>query len=197
MSEMFKDCLQPTSPVLDEIVTRFGGSAMNPDGRLDTKRLTEVIREDQKERFALEEIVTPFLCRSCLRKICWRWLLGCRVLVVEIPGFFEQGFPLWLASDIVVVNCSFTTQVRRLAEIEGISNAAAEKRLESEMPLAFKSAMATHVLDNDGKIEDLESQVMSLIQEWRRYRVPIYKRPLLWFVLAIIVLGCAVWYSRR
>ena len=76
---------------------------------------------------------------------------------------------------IVVVTASTQTQLQRLLEraIEQnrpSSQAEAQARIDSQMPLSEKIKYADFVLENDGTLEELEEKVGSLWHEIRRLK---------------------------
>ena len=60
---------------------------------------------------------------------------------------------------IVVVAARPATQLDRLVRLRGMSEDEARARIAAQLPLEAKLAVATHVIDNDGPLEDLAQQV--------------------------------------
>jgi dephospho-CoA kinase len=59
----------------------------------------------------------------------------------------------------VVVTCSPEVQLRRLVERDGQSEADARALVATQLPLAEKERVATHVIRNDGTLDDLVAAV--------------------------------------
>ena len=66
-----------------------------------------------------------------------------------------------------VVSAPVDEQVRRLAADRGMTKQAARERIAAQLPLEEKERVATVVIRNDGRIEDLEPQVDAL---WRNLK---------------------------
>lgn len=64
-----------------------------------------------------------------------------------------------LVSEIWVVSCTPEQQLARLMRRNGLTQAEAQARIESQMPLDQKCAQADVVLKNEGSLEDLYRQV--------------------------------------
>ena len=60
---------------------------------------------------------------------------------------------------VVVVAASPQTQLDRLVRLRGMSEDDARARIAAQLPLEDKLAVATHVIRNDGPLEELEPQV--------------------------------------
>ena len=65
---------------------------------------------------------------------------------------------------VVVVAADPATQLDRLVRLRGMPEDEARARIAAQAPLADKLAVATHVLRNDGTLQELQAQVE---QVWR------------------------------
>jgi len=68
---------------------------------------------------------------------------------------------------IVVVTTREATQLERILERDGISEAAARERLAAQMPLAEKQKRADYVLFNNGAPSALAAQIDALLEKLR------------------------------
>lgn len=62
---------------------------------------------------------------------------------------------LFLCSDLA-------TQLSRLMQRDGLTQEQAEQRVAAQMPLGEKRGMASHVIENSGRLEDTRRQVLKL-----------------------------------
>ena len=62
----------------------------------------------------------------------------------------------------MVVAASPETQLDRLVRLRGMAEQDARARIAAQAPLADKLAVATHVVQNDGPVEELVPQVERL-----------------------------------
>jgi len=64
-----------------------------------------------------------------------------------------------LVTEIWVVSCGFEQQIQRLMTRNNLSREQAITRINNQMPLAEKIALADIVLDNSGDLEALYTQI--------------------------------------
>jgi dephospho-CoA kinase len=144
------------SPILQAIAQRYNTDILQPDGTLDRHRLGEIIFGDVNERQWLEAQIHPYV-RSCFETEI-SFLSSDSTAVLSIPLLFEAKMTD-LVTEIWVVSCDLTTQLNRIMVRDRIDQAAAQTRIESQMSLSDKTALADVNLDNSTNITDLELQI--------------------------------------
>ncbi len=144
------------SPILAAIARRYGKQILQPDGTLDRLRLGEIIFNDENERHWLETQIHPYV-RDCFDREIDR-LSADATAVLAIPLLFEAKMTD-LVTEIWVVSCDRATQVRRIMARDNLNELAASKRIDSQMPLSDKIALADVNLDNSKSITDLEREI--------------------------------------
>lgn len=80
------------------------------------------------------------------------------VVVHDVPLLVENGLAR-MYDAVVVVAATPETQLVRLVRLRGMSEQEARQRIAAQAPLEDKLAIATHVIENDGPLEDLAPQV--------------------------------------
>jgi dephospho-CoA kinase len=79
-------------------------------------------------------------------------------VVFSAPLLVETG--MHTAFEIlVVVSATVATQVERLMRQRGMSESSIRARIEAQAPLEDKAAVADFLVDNEGTLDELESQV--------------------------------------
>ena len=144
------------SPILAAISQRYPADILQPDGSLDRRRLGEIIFKDVNERQWLEAQIHPYV-QNCF-EIAISQLDPDGVAVLAIPLLFEAKMTD-LTTEIWVVSCDRTTQLNRVMARDSIDRTAAQIRIDSQMSLADKIALADVNLDNSTNIRDLEHQI--------------------------------------
>ncbi|PSB55664.1 dephospho-CoA kinase [Chamaesiphon polymorphus] len=144
------------SPILTAISQHYGDDILRSDGTLDRPRLGEIIFSNLVERQWLESQIHPYV-RHCFDREISR-LQPDATAVLAIPLLFEAKITD-LVTEIWVVSCDLSTQIERVMKRDRIDKTAAIKRIESQMPLADKIALADVNLDNSTNITDLERQI--------------------------------------
>ena len=151
----------PGGEAVGPIVARFGREGLGSDGGIDRRALAERVFGDAAARRALEAIVHPLV-----RAAVARWLGEAQageVSVFSAALLYECGWEAaWPA--VVCVAASEATQVRRMVEKRGMSEAQARARLASQMPVSEKARRAQWVLHNDtDDLDALKAQVEEVL----------------------------------
>jgi dephospho-CoA kinase len=144
------------SPILAAISHRYSADILQPDGTLDRLQLGSIIFNDLNERQWLESQIHPYV-RNCFETEISQ-LEPDGVAVLAIPLLFEAQMTD-LTTEIWVVSCDRTIQLNRVMRRDLIDRAAAEIRIDSQMSLADKIALADVNLDNSTNIENLQRQI--------------------------------------
>ena len=144
------------SPILQAISQRYNPDILQPDGTLDRHHLSEIIFKDVNERQWLESQIHPYV-RNCFETEISQ-LEPEGVAVLAIPLLFEAKMTD-LTTEIWVVSCDRAIQLNRVMARDLIDKAAAEIRIDSQMSLVDKIALADVNLDNSTNTEDLERQI--------------------------------------
>jgi dephospho-CoA kinase len=147
-------------PILNRISQRYGNDILQSDGSLDRPRLGEIIFNNIEERQWLEAQIHPYV-RDCFEREIQQ-LSPDETAVLAIPLLFEAKMTD-LVTEIWVISCDPSTQLNRIMTRDLIDKSAASKRIESQMPLVDKIALADVNLDNSTTITDLERQIDSKI----------------------------------
>jgi dephospho-CoA kinase len=150
-----REAVQKGSPILERIFQRYGTKVKTQDNSLDRQQLGEIIFNNSKEKLWLENQIHPYV-RDCFNKNLKQ--LESSVVVFSIPLLFEAKLT-HLVTEIWVVSCSFDQQIQRLVTRNNLTREQAIARINNQMPLAEKIALADLVLDNSGSLEDLYTQI--------------------------------------
>jgi dephospho-CoA kinase len=181
VSEMFSDLgvpiidadllarqvVEPGEPALDEIREAFGDEVINQQGALDREALGEVIFSDEEARQTLEQITHPRIARRMQQRAAEARQAGEGWVIYDAALIVENG--LHEAFDaLVVVAADPDVQIERLTERDGISEQEARGRLDAQMPLDKKVAVADYVIDNNGSLAETRRQVDSIHEQIER-----------------------------
>ncbi len=150
-----REAVKAGSPILSEIVLRYGESILREDGNLDRKKLGEIIFNDAGEKLWLESRVHPYV-RECFSDGLNR--LSDDILVFVIPLLFEAKLTD-IVTEIWVVCCSESLQIQRLMARDGLTVEQAKSRIKNQLPLEEKAARADVVLNNVGDTNSLYQDI--------------------------------------
>jgi dephospho-CoA kinase len=147
---------------LAEIVTAFGDKVLGPDGELDRAAMGTIAFGDEEARRRLEAIIHP---RVRQRGAELEAAAGPDAVVVhDIPLLAETGQAETFDA-VVVVDVPVDTQLRRLVERRGMTLDDARARVAAQATREQRLAVAAHVIDNTGTLEDLRDRVTEVFAE--------------------------------
>lgn len=155
----------PGSPVLAEIADAFGPGVLDASGALDREALAAIVFRDPEARERLGAIVHPKVGVEFARRIALARQARVPLVVCDIPLLFEgrragRGTASVVPFDAtVVVWAPEELQIERQIAREGYDRDEALRRVRAQMPLDDKRALADHVVENAGSLEDLERRV--------------------------------------
>lgn len=146
-----RELLENDGGVRARVLAEISASAYGGDGRPDRAEIRRVVFNDPKAKARLEAILHPLVRRRWIEE-----LVVCRErpLLMDIPLLFEAG--AW-DYPVIAVACSEEVQLQRLSA-RGLDAVMAGKIIRSQLPIAEKIALSTHVVWNDGSLEALERQ---------------------------------------
>lgn len=160
-----REIVEPGEPALDEIVARFGPAILDDQGQLDRAALAAIVFDDEESRRDLEEITHPRIGERILARIAE--VAGGEhvdgedhVVIVEHPLLIEKG-QADAYENLVVVLADEERRLERLAA-RGVDAADARARMRAQATDEERRAAATHLIVNDGTMDDLTSEVEAL-----------------------------------
>lgn len=150
------------SPILENIVDRYGAEILaevflgdKATKQLDRRRLGEIIFSDPTEKQWLEQQIHPFVRQRFEGDIAQH---PTQNLVLVVPLLIEAQMTD-LVNQVWLVACTREQQLARLVNRDQLSPAAAQGRIDSQMPIDQKIPLADVVLDNTGDRSKLLTQI--------------------------------------
>lgn len=162
--ELARKVVEPGSPGLEEIRRTFGDGVINGEGGLDRAAMARVVFADSSLRKTLESIIHPRVEEERDRRIHLLAGQGHEIAVVDVPLLYEAGWQD--AFDlIVVVYAPREVQEARLITRDGISTEEARARLDAQMSIERKKALADRLIDNSESMDETRRQVERILQD--------------------------------
>jgi len=150
-----KEAVSTDSPILEQIKQRYGHQILQPDGSLNRSRLGEIIFNQPAEKQWLEQQIHPHVRQKIETALSQ---LEASLIVVVIPLLFEAEMTD-LVTETWVVYCSSQQQLARVMERDKLSEKDARSRIDSQLSLQEKVALADVAIDNSGTVNELYQQV--------------------------------------
>jgi len=155
-----REAVEPGTPGHAAVIERFGADVLAPGGELDREALASIVFADPAARRDLEQIVHPEV-RRLFAEGSEAYRETDRVVVFSAPLLVETG--MHTAFEVlVVVSATVATQIERLMRQRGMSEPSIRARIDAQAPLEDKAAAADFLVDNEGSLDELESQVEQL-----------------------------------
>jgi dephospho-CoA kinase len=162
-----REVVAPGSEGLFAVAQSFGANILTSRGALNRSALGAQVFENPQARARLEAILHPLIQRraqACFRQHASE---GQALICYDIPLLFETKQESQFRP-VVVVFCERSQQLARLMGRDGLSEQAAEARINAQLPLVEKRTRADVVIDNRGGLDELEARVLVALEEVRR-----------------------------
>jgi dephospho-CoA kinase len=147
------------------VVNAFGRDILDAEGKIDRRRLGNVVFCSPHALARLHAIVNPLILQEVGRRVAeWR-RQGIPVVVVEAALLIEAG---WSDSvdEVWVVVAPEEAVVRRLTEGKGAAQEDVRARIRAQLSNEERMSHADRVIENDGTLDDLRRKVRQLWEEW-------------------------------
>ena len=149
------------TPGLAAVVAAFGDSVLTPEGELDRPAVAALVFGDPERRRRLEDIIHP-LVRARAAEVEAEAPDGALV-VHDIPLLAETGQASRFDA-VIVVDVPVETQIQRMVELRGMTREDAEARVAAQASREERLAVASHVIDNTGTLDDLRHRVAEVVE---------------------------------
>ena len=163
-----RDVVKKGLPAYQEIIATFGDKVLSPGGEIDRGVLGDIIFNDPQKKQLLNRIVHPYVSKETnlqLKHI--QKTHSNTIVILDIPLLLEAQMHKDL-SEIIVVYVPEHTQIKRLMQRDGISEADALARVRSQMPIEEKKDLATIVIDNSGTRENTRKRTLEIFQRFKK-----------------------------
>lgn len=160
-----RQVINPGQPAWQEIVDHFGHDILQKNGYIHRKKLGQIVFRDPKQRKILEQFIHPrVIAAADAQEQSLHAREPDRVIVVDVPLLIEASMHTEYVT-ILVVYVSEEIQMTRLMERDQISEEIARQRIRAQMPLSEKVKYATHIIDNNGTLEQTRKQVKRIYHQ--------------------------------
>lgn len=150
-----RELQEPGTPVLGNIVKRFGPGVLRPDGTLDRAALRSLVMGDPAELAGLNAIVHPAVRRRMAGLLEAARRRGDRIVVSDIPLLFETGDPAAFDA-VVLVDAPEAVRRARLIAERALAPDQADRMIAAQRSAAAKRSRSDYVIENAGDRAALE-----------------------------------------
>jgi dephospho-CoA kinase len=160
--QIARDIVEPGTPALAQLVATFGAGILDEAGRLDRRRMRELVFSDESKRKQLEAITHPAIRSELSRRSD------------EAGGIYQiHVIPLLVESAraqaydrVLVVDAPESDQIRRLQQRDGTDASAGQRILDAQASREQRLSVADDVIVNTGTLADLQAFVRTLHENY-------------------------------
>lgn len=149
---------------LDEVTAEFGEEILT-DGKIDRKKLGNIVFNDKNSLKRLENLLHPKIMRA-INLACERCERVGSPYFVDIPLFYE-GLGRYGFDKVIVVYAPKNLLIERVMRRNGLKFDEAKRRVELQIDIEKKREMANCVIDNSGNLANLEAQTQAFLARIR------------------------------
>jgi dephospho-CoA kinase len=146
----------PGGAIVSRLADRFGDGVVSADGSLDRAAVAAIVFHDEQALEDLNAIVHPAVREEMARRVDAERDTD-HVVVLDIPLLTEN--PRKDLAAVLVVDVPIDVAVERLVASRGMDETDARARIASQANRDDRLALATHVIDNTGDVDDLRARV--------------------------------------
>jgi dephospho-CoA kinase len=165
-----RQVVEPGTPGLQAVINAFGTEYLLPDGTLNRTKLGALVFANKKKLDICNKIMMPLIHDEGAAQIKklhdeGHLIVGYDAALICEIGNAEKYRPL------IVVHCPTDTQLAQLARLmsrNNLTRAEAMARIEAQMPVEKKKAMADYLIDTSGTIENSISQTEKIIETLKK-----------------------------
>lgn len=156
-----REAVAPGTAGFSAVVARFGSDIVDATGMLDRKKLGAVVFADPVARRDLEAIIHPLV-----RQAIDDWFAALDAshhpfAIADIPLLYETGRDADFDA-VIVAACDPDTQILRVMERDGLTEAEVRQRIAAQLPIDEKIRRADHVIRTDGSFAETDEQARAV-----------------------------------
>ncbi|MCH7343317.1 dephospho-CoA kinase [Pelomonas sp. CA6] len=161
---------EPGGAALPQIRAQFGDAMMDADGAMDRNRMRAEVFRNSAAKKQLEDILHPMiLAQAWTQAAQAEEAAPGRLVVFDVPLLTEAGERWRRRVDrVLVVDCDEATQVRRVMQRSGWTEAAVQAVIAQQASRRARRAIADAVIHNEAlSLDALQAQVRQLVSAWQ------------------------------
>ena len=161
--ELSRSATATGGAAIDELREQFGPAVIAADGSLDRKVMAALAFKNHRALDQLSAIVHRHVIRMMQEQVAKLTEKKARACVLDVPIPVKNGF-LDICDQVWVVWASDDVRVERLRR-RGMDDEEARRRMRMQMTREEYTALASHVIENDGDLDQLEKKVFDLLED--------------------------------
>lgn len=148
------------TPYYKAIVKYFGKEILLDDNQINRKKLAHIIYTQDEKREQLNKYTFYYITSEIKKEIMKN--SDYDFVIIDAPLLFESKLNL-ICESVIVVIANQIEQINRICIRDLITVEQAKQRLRAQKENKFYIDRATHVIVNNGKIQDIEAEVKKVM----------------------------------
>jgi len=141
--------------VQNEIILNFGDKILAEDGKVDRKKLKEIVFADKDKLKKLNAIIHPKVI-DFYREL--KEKNADETIIFDVPLLFESGIDKFCDKILVVIS-DYDVQLNRIIERDNIDKELASKIIKSQISNEERIKKADIVIENNTSLEELYEKI--------------------------------------
>jgi dephospho-CoA kinase len=157
-----REVVEPGTPGLARIAEEFGPEVIAAGGSLDRAALGAIVFADPAKLAVLNGITHPAVLELSQRRFAEAGAADPHAVVVyDVPLLSEVRGKAEF-DVVVVVSAPEETRIERMVSLRGMSREEAERRIRSQVSEVERRALADHVIESGGTLDETLAQADEL-----------------------------------
>ena len=150
-----REVVEPGEPALERLVEAFGRDVLQTDGRLDRKRLREVVFSDAESKHRMESILHPVIRDRLQSHLA---SLQAPYCIIVVPLLVETNFHE-IVDRVLVVDAPRERRILWVMTRNGMPRNEVERIIETQATPEGRLRIAHDVINNDTDLMELREKV--------------------------------------
>lgn len=149
--------------IIEKIKLEISNEVFDFNNKLDRKKMSEIVFENQEKLKKLNEIMHPEILKKMWDEV-EKLKKNHKIIVVDIPLLFEINMEKEV-DKILLIYASKEIQLKRIMERDCRSREEAIKIINSQIPLYKKREKSDYIIQNNDSLEKLEKNLDKIVQK--------------------------------
>jgi dephospho-CoA kinase len=165
--QLARDVVKPGKPAWKEINRQFGDGVFHSNKTLNRQALGQVVFQNPSKLNILQKIIHPRVAREQAAQMKAIGKANPRAVIIYDAALLIEAGAHRRMDHVIVVKADRATQISRVCRRDGLTKAAALRRIRQQMPLLQKLHYADTVLDGTWPRSRLRLMVKSLYRTYQ------------------------------
>lgn len=149
--------------IIEKIKLEISNEVFDFNNKLDRKKMSEIVFENQEKLKKLNEIMHPEILKKMWLEV-EKLKKNHKIIVLDIPLLFEINMEKEV-DKILLIYASKEIQLKRIMERDCRSREEAIKIINSQIPLYKKREKSDYIIQNNDSLENLEKKLEKILEK--------------------------------